>query len=134
MGAWSSEPFGNDTACDWAYSLEEVDDLSLIRETLADVFEEDYLDADVAMEAVAAIETLAKMQGKGTQQDSYTESVDQWVESVSIKPDAVLLAQADKAIERILADDSELKELWEEGDEAGEWTITLRNLQAAMRG
>ena len=28
MGAWSNDPFGNDTACDWKYSLEESNDLS----------------------------------------------------------------------------------------------------------
>ncbi len=30
MGAWAVDSFGNDTACDWAYGLEEVSDLSLV--------------------------------------------------------------------------------------------------------
>jgi hypothetical protein len=34
MGAWSRDRFGNDTACDWAYGLEEVSDLSLVRSTM----------------------------------------------------------------------------------------------------
>ena len=134
MGTWSAEPFGNDTAADWAYGLEETNDFSLIQETLdAVVQEEDYLDADLAQEAVGAAETLAKLLGRGSQVDVYTESVDKWVQSVSLKPDAELLATADKALERILADESELKELWEEGDEGGEWTTAIRDLQKRLR-
>ncbi len=30
MGVWSHEPFGNDTANDWAYGLEETTDLSYV--------------------------------------------------------------------------------------------------------
>ena len=93
MGTWSAEPFGNDTAADWAYGLEETSDFSLIQETLnAVVQEDDYLDADFAQEAVAAAETLAKLLGRGSQVDAYTESVDEWVQSVSLKPDAELLS------------------------------------------
>ena len=35
MGAWSHEPFGNDDANDWAYELEETEDLSHIEAALA---------------------------------------------------------------------------------------------------
>lgn len=30
MGTWSHEPFGNDSANDWAYDLEDQSDLSLV--------------------------------------------------------------------------------------------------------
>ena len=30
MGAWVTGIFDNDTACDWAYSLEESNDLSVV--------------------------------------------------------------------------------------------------------
>ena len=34
MGAWSCEPFGNDTASDWAYALEDTKDLSHVEAAL----------------------------------------------------------------------------------------------------
>ncbi len=34
MGAWGANTFENDTACDWTYELADVDDLSLVLETL----------------------------------------------------------------------------------------------------
>jgi hypothetical protein len=39
MGAWSHEPFGNDDANDWAYGLEEAEDLSYVEEALNAVLE-----------------------------------------------------------------------------------------------
>ncbi len=133
MGAWSHEPFGNDTACDWGYGLLEATDLSPVEAALDAVIEngEDYLDADLATEALAAIEVLAKLQGKGTQTDAYTKEIDQWVKRHAQKPTAELLAKAKQVIERIASADSELLELWEEGEEADAWKASLRQLAAA---
>lgn len=133
MGAWSHEPFGNDTACDWSYGLLESDDLSDIQATLEAVLEADdeYLEADLASEAIAAIEVLAKLLGKGTQNDSYTKDVDQWIKDHPQKPDAALLAMARKSIERIQSPGSELLELWEESEDASAWKASLQQLLAA---
>lgn len=81
MGVWSHEPFGNDTANDWAYGLEETTDLSYVEATLDKVLSqgEEYLEAPDAEEAVGAIEVLAKLLGRGSQSDSYTKKVDAWV-------------------------------------------------------
>lgn len=132
MGAWSHEPFGNDTACDWSYELLKSTDLSVIEAALDAVLStgDDYLDADAASEAVAAIEVLAKLLGKGTQADAYTEEVDQWVKSQPQRPTAGLLRKAKQAIERITSPDSELLELWEEGGDAAAWRSSLRQLMA----
>ena len=77
MGAWSHEPFGNDTACDWAYELDDATDLSIIESAIDAVLDEelDYIDASDAEEAIAAIEVLAKLLGHGTQTDSDRKSV-----------------------------------------------------------
>lgn len=132
MGAWSHEPFGNDEACDWGYGLEEVEDLSLVNEALDRVLAvEDYLEAPEASEAVAAIEVLAKLLGRGTQYDAYTGKVDEWVNRIVIRPDAAILAKAKRALERITGENSELRELWEEeGD--NEWRESISALQSAI--
>jgi len=122
MGAWSHEPFGNDTACDWSYGLEGQQDFSLVANTIQAVLDNgpDYLDADPATEAVAAVEVLAKALGRGTQTDSYTKEADAWVKSIAAKPSRELLSNASAALARILGPDSELRELWEEGDYFGD--------------
>src|ERR1700738_3761882 len=109
MGTWSHEPFGNDTANDWAYALIETNDLSLVGSTLDKVIEisEEYLEAPEAEEAIAAIEVLAKLLGHGTQSDSYSEKVDVWLKTIKQKPDAALLRKAQIVIDRILSEDSE---------------------------
>ena len=45
MGAWSADNFGNDDAADWAYGLEETNDLSLVEATIAAALstDEEYL-------------------------------------------------------------------------------------------
>jgi hypothetical protein len=83
MGAWSADTFGNDTACDWAFRLEEVDDLSVIQQAFEEVLAvgDDYLDSDMACEALAACEVIARLKGKPGLRNSDTEPVDEWVES-----------------------------------------------------
>jgi hypothetical protein len=132
MGAWSHEPFGNDDANDWAYELEEADDLSYVEAALDAVLDaEGYVEAPEASCAVAAVEVLAKLLGKGTQSDAYTEKVDEWVKKVRAKPSSPLLEKARLALARVRAEESELKELWHEGD-AAEWEASLDALQAAV--
>ncbi|HEY1068108.1 MAG TPA: DUF4259 domain-containing protein, partial [Pirellulales bacterium] len=129
MGAWSHEPFGNDVANDWADGLEEVNDFSHIEDAFDRVLTaEDYLDADEAQEAIAAAETLAKMLGKGTQTDAYTETVNDWAAAHPLKPTPALLSKARNSLARILADDSELRDLWSESDSFEPWKSVLLTL------
>jgi hypothetical protein len=132
MGTWSHEPFGNDDAGDWACELEEAEDLSYVEAALDAVLEaEGYVEAPEASCAVAAVEVLAKLLGKGTQSDASTEGVDEWVKKVRAKPARPLLEKAGLALARVRGDESELKELWHEGD-AADWEASLDSLQAAV--
>lgn len=128
MGTWSHESFGNDTANDWAYELESATDFSVIETALQVALDEgdEYLDADLAMEAIA------KRLGKGTQSDVYTEKVDQWLETISEQPSDDLLSLAKRVLKRIVADDSELKELWLESDEYELWLGSIQQLKDAL--
>jgi len=94
---------------------------------------DEYLDADLAMEAIAAVEVIAKRLGKGTQSDVYTEKVDQWLETISEQPSDDLLSLAKRVLERIVADDSELKELWLESDEYELWLGNIQQLNDALQ-
>lgn len=132
MGAWSHEPFGNDEANDWAYGLEGARDLGLIESALDKVLEsEGYLEATDASEAVGAAELIAKLLGRGTQSDAYTEQIDEWVKTVGLKPSPALLSKANRALDRITSDDSEFRELWQE-EGASDWESSIANLKKAI--
>ena len=134
MGTWSHEPFGNDTANDWAYELEDTTDFSVIDATLQTALDEgqEDLDADLAMEAIAAIEVLAKSLGHGTQTDVYTDKVDEWVDRISLKPSADLSQKAAQALALVASDHSELKELWQESEEYELWANNLQQLNTIL--
>lgn len=134
MGTWSHEPFGNDTALDWATELQDTQDFSLVEQAIQRVLDcgPEYLDADTAVEAVAAAEIIAKALGRGTQSDAYTEEVDAWLKSISAVPTSTLRSNTHHALSRILGSDSELKELWEESEDFESWESSVRLLQSAM--
>lgn len=123
MGAWGTGLFDNDTACDWAYGLEEQSDLGMIERTLDTVLAAagEYLDASDAEEALAAIEAIARLQGHWGVRNSYTANVDAWVEKTKLQPPPALARKAHAAIDRILGEDSEILELWDDSELLDEW-------------
>ena len=133
MGAWGELAFDNDAANDWAYGLEEVSDLSLVEAAFEELeaVGDDYLDQDVACGALAACEVLARLRGNFGYKNAYTEKVDSWVAAHPQKPSADLLSRGAAAIQRILGANSELRELWEEGDE-DVWGKAVADLRARL--
>jgi hypothetical protein len=135
MGAWDTDPFGNDTAVDWAYALEESEDFDLIEETLAKIEAagDEYIEAPDAEEAIAAADTLARLKGKFYVKNSHTEAVDDWVaeQQLTVPPDLIELAV--HAIERIQSEPSELLELWEESDDYDSWKKHLDSLKKRLQ-
>lgn len=134
MGTWSHEAFGNDTASDWAFVLEETNDLTLLESTLDAVLDAggEYLDAADAEAALAAIEVIAHLQGRPGNDEPETEVVRNWVERTALKPGPELLAKAHRVIDRILGKDSELAELWQEAGEEEPWSDAVRDLKARI--
>lgn len=131
MGTWSHEPFGNDDANDWAYDLENVNDLSVVEDALDQALAADYIETAEGSNAVAAVEVLAKLLGKGTQTDSYTEKVDAWIKLINVQPTPELLEKAKRVLTRIVGENSELKDLWDEvGSE--EWSASISTLHKAI--
>lgn len=134
MGAWSADAFGNDTACDWSSGLEKVDDLSLVQQAFAGVLaaNDEYLEADTAPEGLAACEVVARLKGNWGIRNPYTETMDKWVASHKIAPPENLIQTALAVIDRVLAPQSELLDLWAEGD-ASEWRAAVDELRERLR-
>lgn len=134
MGTWSVGPFCNDDAADWAYELEEAEDFSLIEESINAVLAagDEYVEAPEAAIALAAIEVLARLAGGPSEQNSPSEIADKWAAEIGMTPPAALYHNAHAAITRILADESELKELWQESDEYDAWHSNVLALKARI--
>lgn len=135
MGAWGALAFDNDEANDWAYGLDDVDDLSLVESAFQKVQAsgDGYLEQDAGAEALAACEVVARLRGRQGYTNAYTAKVDEWVAAHPIAPAPHLVEQANAAIDRILGSDSELRELW---DEAGseEWRAAVSDLRDRLNG
>ena len=132
MGAWGVLAFDNDEANDWAYDLENVDDLSLVESSFGEVESAGYLEAPVASEALAACEVLARLLGRAGYNNAYTEKVDSWVAAHHITPPPSLVARANSVIDRVIGDKSELRDLWEESGEQEDWLKTVEDLRARL--
>ena len=132
MGTWGADTFENDTACDWAYSLEDVDDLALVEAALTAVLdEEEYLDADLGCEALAACEVVARLRGNFGTRNASTGSVDEWVNTHPQEPPPALVQLAHRAIDRVTQADSELRQLWDSAG-AEPWLAAVESLRRRL--
>jgi hypothetical protein len=133
MGAWGSGSFENDTAMDWAASVQSVEDVRapfgrLKRETDAYQGEgELLLDSDFASQLIAAAECVAMMLGRRS--SDFPGELAQRLAGAG-KPDSLLYHQARNAVLHVMRH-SELAELWEETAKDGqpnEWLAGLTRL------
>lgn len=135
MGAWSEDTFGNDTACDWMGDFLNNPGLEMVRQAIEAVLsEEEYLDSDEACECLAACEVIARSQGRWGPKETCSEELDAWIRENSLDVPADLKEAADAAIERILAPNSELRELWDEGGRNDKWHAAMEDLRNRVKG
>ena len=129
MGAWGVGHFENDDAADWAWELEDAKSLEPVDAAIAVVEAcDDYLEAPEACIALAAAETVAACLGKAA--PDLPDSVTALIPTLG-KPSPELVARARAAVTR-LADDSELRELWEETDDFTAWQSRVSNLLSGL--
>ena len=133
MGAWGELAFDNDSANDWVYDLEEANDLAPVVAALTQVESvgSGYLEVDAASAALAACEVLARLQGRPGYTNAYTEKVDRWVAAHPQAVPPALINRGSSAIDRILGQNSELRELWEESDVAA-WLAGVADLRSRL--
>ena len=128
MGTWNTSSFDNDDAQDWLAELDEAEDTDILTEALSAVAEnEDYVEAPEAQQAVAAAEVVAAMNGHPAA-DLPGEAAT-WSQRHG-SADSTLAGLARRAVTRVQTD-SELKELWDEGD-ATDWNAMMSDLAARL--
>lgn len=116
VSAWGADTFDNDTAYDWAGDFVEQDRLAFVDETLDETLSAGRanLDSDLACNALAACEIIARLQGRWGKRDAYSEDIDRWVLDHPQQPPEELIRKALLAIDRITGDQSELVKLWDD--------------------
>ena len=136
MGTWATDAFGNDYAMDWAQDLHEYKTLELVETTLDNVIDstEAELEAPFAAEALAALEVIARLQGKPGEDDPATAQVDAWVAACRKKVTPPLLDKARLAFDRIVAETSELRQLWQDSEHFADWQAEVAGLRQRVLG
>ena len=130
MGAWGTGFIENDDALDWIGDLLDASSLDLIGETLSGCIEEQYLEADLASQALAAAEIVAALNGRqGVEirnEAGEVEDLVEWLKTPKeLAPHVRQLALT--AVEKIKTK-SELQELWAETDEYDQWIELVNDL------
>ena len=120
VGTWDSGPFDNDTAADFSADLDEAESderVDLLRQALLDTAEEDdYLDLQEACVAVAAAAIVAsQLPGGEPVAVAYAPQFLLDDPVVSLPSDLAPLAV--RALDRVVADQSEWRDLWQDAFE-----------------
>lgn len=136
MGTWGHNSFENDTALDMLDMASsgdlEQDDL---RDALHLVLQtDDYLDADIAQEAVAVAEILAAAKGNPTADTEWHPKLKKAALATSLAWTPADSELAARALDRILAS-GELHELWtlDGGEDGPKWEAAVHELMARLK-
>jgi hypothetical protein len=136
MGTWDIGPFDNDTATDWCGDLHEATPSqrpAMVCSAFTAVLDhgDDYLDSDLAVEAIAAAAIVAsQMPGGAAITSSYAP--DFLLEGGSVEVPADVLALAVPALDRIVDDNSEWRELWEESADGAPALAALQQIRTTI--
>lgn len=131
MGTWDIGPFENDMAADFACTLDEAaqgERETLVRTTLIRTIQTlDYLESPEGAEAVAAAALIAA-QCPGGEPISTSYGPDEALPNFAID----LQPLAVEALDRVVAENSELADLWDETVDGPKWRQTIGRIRAVL--
>ena len=132
MGAWATDSFANDDALDWLIDFVEAPTIEMLRDTLEHITNlgaDEYLEAPDCSEAIAAAEIVAAL--AGTPAANLPDDLKSWLQTDHGLVAGPLTVIAAAAIARIVRD-SELMDLWAEGDSNAAWLAEISDLQRRL--
>ncbi|WP_296001454.1 DUF4259 domain-containing protein [Rugamonas sp.] len=134
MGTWAVDAFGNDFALDWAEDLQELKNMDAVEDTLNNALDhtDAVLEAPFAAEALVAIEVIARLQGHWGERTEESAAVDAWVAQRPQKARPDLAEKAHRVIERVLSEQSELRELWADSEHYDDWRASVAELKTRV--
>lgn len=132
MGAWGTGVFDNDDAVDWVSELASADSSDVLSEAIDAVTNaDDYLEAPEGFRLLCACEVIAALNGHPS--TNLPDVVRQWTKSHETLDIALLNPVALQAIDRVLGEDSELNQLWQENEnEYPMWRETVLSIKGRL--
>ena len=134
MATWDVGALDNDEAQDFLAEWQESEDYALVDELLSDVLDmgESYLEADLGARTIASGAVLSAVVNEAIEElfDGDEDSVD-WAFGLP-QPKVALLNKLVRSLKRILKEESELREQWEETDDFDGWRATVREIIADL--
>lgn len=131
MGTWGTGLFEGDGPLDWVDDFCESNAVTFLESSL-DV-SGDYLDATSGEDALAAAALIAAALDGDT--SDLPEDLVDWLEENPEPPVASLVAHAVEAVDRVLDDNSELRELWAENPQGyPRWREAVLILRSRLAG
>jgi hypothetical protein len=131
---WDVGPFDNDAASDWSATFDEADEatrLEMVEDSLTAAADEtEYLDADTAFEAIAAAAVVASQLGGPAIDSSYGPEFLNKPGALTIPPRLPALAL--RALDRIVADDSEWRDVWDQQDQLDDAVAMLAPIRETL--
>lgn len=129
MAAWGTKTFEEDTANDWIQELIDADDA---REFLIDSLsiESGFLEAEQGSTALAAGETLIALLDE-PRQGVPSELVD-WAGDNECDDVSDLPEIAVESIDRVLGEESEIREIWSESEDYDEWVENVEQMREVL--
>lgn len=129
MGTWDTGAFDNDHAADWAGDFDEAEPVNreeVVWEALRAVAPDRYVEMDIASAAIAAAATVAALV-RGDNQIGGPYGPESLSEA-GFEPRAELRAAAVATLRRVLGEQSEWVELWDETDQAAQARAEINTL------
>ncbi len=121
----------NNSAQDWLYEFSVFPGLNLVEMSLYIVSQETkFININLAQEALVACEVVARLNGQYCFKNKSTEIIDQWVEETEVFVTDRLKNKAYYAIDKILTNQSELRNLYKDDDR---WLNAVSNLKKRVK-
>ncbi len=136
MGAWGIGNFENDLGLDYLFEVEDNLNIDYLIGTIKSGLKEDYLDSDMASEALIAIELIAASKGNPSNDYEVEDNIRKFVEKdlkSQIKKEHLVLCEMmiDKVLDK---ENSELYELWRESDDYfADWFDAIQDLKIRLK-
>jgi hypothetical protein len=134
MSSWTLDPFDPAPAREWVADLMQSTDCTPVEEALELVVDtaEGYLEKADGERALASMELVAAAMLRPCGALAENPALGAWVRANMEMPDIALVRLARRASARLLGEDSELREFWEDSDDFDAWLADIYDLRERL--
>jgi hypothetical protein len=135
MGAWGPGIFDDDAAYDFVEILQDTDDpIEVFTSSFETAIAADYLDYDDAHAATVSAAYMDAILNGTTYESENQEALHSFKEEKKNLPVQPLKSLAVKALQKVISDQSELHQLWQENEELyPQWKQNIQSLIGRLR-